>query len=90
MFSNVSFLKTDDLGTYSKAKKQSPMFNISNTAYIEFTRTPLGRLSGVVMKHKILMDQFNSLADILDSKRMPYWRKNHIKKPCDKRYVSPK
>lgn len=85
MFRNILFLKTDDLGTYSKAKKQSPTFDISNIAYIEFTRTPLGRLSGVVMKHNILMDQFNSLAEILDSKRMPHWKKSHIRKPYDKR-----
>lgn len=85
MFKNITFLKTDDLGTYSKAKKHAPTFDISNAAYIEFTRTPLGRLSGVVMKHNILMDQFNSLADILDSKRMPYWKKSHIRKPFDKK-----
>lgn len=85
MFKNITFLKTDDLGTYSKAKKQVPTFDISNIAYIEFTRTPLGRLSGVVMKHNILMDQFNSLSDILDSKKMPFWKKSHIRKPYDKK-----
>lgn len=85
MFKNISFLKTDDLGTYSKAKKQPSTFDISTIAYIEFTRTPLGRLSGVVMKHNILMDQFNSLAEILDSKKMPYWKKSHIWKSYDKK-----
>ncbi|CCK71744.1 Cmr2p KNAG_0H03290 [Huiozyma naganishii CBS 8797] len=85
LFRDISFLRTDDLGTYSKAKKQSPTFEVPNIAYIEFTRTPLGRLSGVVMKHNILIEQFNAMADILNSKKMPYWKKTNIRKPFNRR-----
>lgn len=53
---------------YSKAKKSVPTFDIPNVSYIEFTRTPLGRLSGVVMKHKVLAGQFDNMARILDSR----------------------
>lgn len=67
-FSKITFLKTDDLGTYSKAKKTVPTFDIPNVSYIEFTRTPLGRLSGVIMKHKVLAGQFDNMARILDSR----------------------
>ncbi|CCF60253.1 hypothetical protein KAFR_0J01890 [Kazachstania africana CBS 2517] len=80
-FSNVIFCKTDDLGTYSKAKKHAPTFDLSTIAYIEFTRTPLGRLSGVVMKHKVLNSQLSLLAKILNSRTMPHWKKNEIMKP---------
>lgn len=85
MFDNVTFLKTDDLGTYSKAKKHSTTFNIPNICYIEFTRTPLGRLSGVVMKNQTLIDQFETLARIIDSRAMPHWKKIEVMKPANKR-----
>ncbi|CCC68759.1 hypothetical protein NCAS_0B06750 [Naumovozyma castellii] len=84
-FQQITFLKTDDLGTYSKAKKSTPTFDIPNVSYIEFTRTPLGRLSGVVMKHKILINQFVILSDILDSRSMPHWKKKNIRRPFDKK-----
>lgn len=85
IFKNVSFIKTDDLGTYSKAKKKASAYELSDIAYIEFTRTPLGRLSGVVIKHNILMNQFARLADILDSRHTSNWKKSHIRKPFDKK-----
>lgn len=75
VFSSVKFIKTDDLGVYSKAKKKTPIFETPNVMYIEFTRTPLGRLSGVVMKHKVLMNQFGTFAKILNSRTMPHWKK---------------
>lgn len=85
IFKDVSFIKTDDLGTYSKAKKKASTYEISDIAYIEFTRTPLGRLSGVVIKHNILMSQFAKLADTLDSRHTTTWKKSHIRKPFDKK-----
>ncbi|CCD23444.1 Cmr2p NDAI_0B04100 [Naumovozyma dairenensis CBS 421] len=85
-FQQINFLKTDDLGTYSKAKKSSPVYDIPNISYIEFTRTPLGRLSGVVMKHKTLITQFQILSKIIDSRAMLHWKKkNHIMRPYDKK-----
>ncbi|KAL3239418.1 Cmr2p RNJ42_04461 [Nakaseomyces bracarensis] len=75
VFNNVKFIKTDDLGVYSKAKKKTPIFETPNIMYIEFTRTPLGRLSGVVMKHKVLMNQFGIFSRILNSRTMPHWKR---------------
>ncbi|CAB4254233.1 similar to Saccharomyces cerevisiae YOR093C Putative protein of unknown function [Maudiozyma barnettii] len=80
-FDTVTFLKTDDLGTYSKAKKGAPTFDTPYIAYIEFTRTPLGRLSGVMIKHETLLSQFKVLSEILDSRAMPDWKKVDIIKP---------
>lgn len=80
LFINLTFIKTNDLGTYNKAKKKVPTFDTANVSYIEFTRTPLGKLSGVVMRHKILMKQFGHLAKILDSRSTPAWKKGPIKK----------
>lgn len=79
-FSQISFIKTDNLGQYSKAKKAAPTFDTPHISYIEFTRTPLGRLSGVVMKHKVLFNQYNTFANILNSRAMPHWKKGNIKK----------
>lgn len=80
-FERVTFLKTDDLGTYSKAKKSAPTYDTPLIAYIEFTRTPLGRLSGVMIKHDTLLSQFKVLSEILDSRTMPDWKKVDIIKP---------
>lgn len=89
-FSQISFIKTDDLGQYSKAKKYLPTFDIPFISYIEFTRTPLGRLSGVVMKHKILFNQYNNFANILNSRAMPHWKKGDIRKAFKKKDPSEK
>ncbi|EDO16936.1 hypothetical protein Kpol_1020p45 [Vanderwaltozyma polyspora DSM 70294] len=83
-FSQLTFLKTSELGTYSKAKKNAPTFDIPDISYIEFTRTPLGRLSGVVMKHRALINQLKMLVKIMDSRSMPHWKKNSILIPYDK------
>ncbi|SCV14293.1 uncharacterized protein CGFF_01850 [Nakaseomyces glabratus] len=89
VFKSVKFLKTDDLGIYSKAKKSVPIFETPNIMYIEFTRTPLGRLSGVVMKHKVLMDQLSLLALILNSRVMPHWkRKNNVIVPLKQKSLN--
>lgn len=68
LFAKLTFLRTDDLGTYSKAKKATPTYDIPSVSYVEFTRTPLGRLSGVIMKHQILAGQFENMARIIDSR----------------------
>ncbi|AET40115.1 Cmr2p Ecym_5357 [Eremothecium cymbalariae DBVPG len=80
-FSRLTFVKTDDLGVYSRAKKASPVFSIPSVSYIEFSRTPLGKLSGVVMKHKVLWRQFENLTDILNSRAKSNWKKGSIKCP---------
>ncbi|AAS51149.2 ACL079Cp [Eremothecium gossypii ATCC 10895] len=80
-FSQLTFIKTDDLGTYAKAKRSTPAFDIPNVAYIEFTRTPLGKLSGVVMKHQVLTRQFENFTAILNSRSKKNWRKGDIRRP---------
>ncbi|XBW38649.1 hypothetical protein QEN19_004237 [Hanseniaspora menglaensis] len=62
---NLKFVKTTDIGTSSKNSK---VYQIPGISYIEFTRTPLGILSGVVMKYKTLEAQFSALAKIMDSR----------------------
>ncbi|CCE63643.1 hypothetical protein TPHA_0F01590 [Tetrapisispora phaffii CBS 4417] len=76
--SQVTFLKTTDLGTYNKAKKMTPTYDVSQISYIEFTRTPLGRLSGIVMKPRVINDQLTMLSKIIDSRAMPHWKKGEI------------
>ncbi|SCV05494.1 LANO_0H08724g1_1 [Lachancea nothofagi CBS 11611] len=78
--SQMTFVMTEDLGIYSKAKKNKPTFDIPNVSYIEFTRTPLGRLSGVVIKHKILTKQLETMASILNSRRQPHWTTGDVKR----------
>ncbi|AMD21548.1 HFL308Wp [Eremothecium sinecaudum] len=81
LFNNITFLKTEDLGMYTKAKKSAPTFDIPKVSYIEFTRTPLGKLSGIVMKHKVLGRQFENFADILNSRSNGAWKKGDVRRP---------
>ncbi|OBA26939.1 hypothetical protein HANVADRAFT_39493 [Hanseniaspora valbyensis NRRL Y-1626] len=67
-WANLKFIKTTDMGTSSKSKK---IYQAPSISYIEFTRTPLGILSGVIMRYKTLETQFSSLATILNSRVEP-------------------
>ncbi|SCU86619.1 LAME_0D06964g1_1 [Lachancea meyersii CBS 8951] len=78
--SQMTFISTEDLGVYSKAKKNKPLFEIPSVSYIEFTRTPLGRLSGVVIKHKMLSKQLETLANILNSRREKHWTTGDVRR----------
>lgn len=84
-FAKINFIKTDDLGVYSKAKSSAPKFDVPDVSYIEFTRTPLGRLSGVLMKHKILLNQFKTLSNVINSRAMSHWKKSNIVRPIHKK-----
>lgn len=84
-FAKVNFIKTDDLGVYSKAKSSAPKFDVPDVSYIEFTRTPLGRLSGVLMKHKILSNQCKILSNVINSRAMSHWKKSNIVRPLHKK-----
>ncbi|SCU88210.1 LADA_0E08834g1_1 [Lachancea dasiensis] len=76
----MTFITTENLGTFSKAKKNKPAFDLPSVSYIEFTRTPLGRLSGVVIKQKILSKQLETMASMLNSRRKPNWTTGDIKR----------
>ncbi|CEP62094.1 Cmr2p LALA0_S04e07646g [Lachancea lanzarotensis] len=80
VLSQMTYVVTEDLGVYSKAKKNKPTFDIPSVSYIEFTRTPLGRLSGVVIKHKILSKQLETLANILNSRRETHGNTGDIRR----------
>lgn len=67
-WAKLKFIKTTDMGTSSKSKK---IYQAPSISYIEFTRTPLGILSGVIMRYKTLETQFSSLATILNSRVEP-------------------
>ncbi|SCU94091.1 LAFA_0F19790g1_1 [Lachancea sp. 'fantastica'] len=84
VLSQMTYIATEDLGTYSKAKKNKPTFEIPSVSYIEFTRTPLGRLSGVVIKHKILSKQLETLANILNSRRETHGTTGDIRRSYKK------
>ncbi|KAL6932053.1 hypothetical protein ACO0OL_003527 [Hanseniaspora opuntiae] len=66
-WTNMKFLKTSELGTASKNKSKN-VLQVPSISYIEFTRTPLGLLSGVVMRYKTLESQFMTLSTILKSR----------------------
>lgn len=74
IFADMKFMKTDDLSPYTKAKKHNPSYEIPTVSYIEFTRTPLGRLSGVLMKHKAIQKQLQLLTEILNSRVQYHWK----------------
>lgn len=61
--------KTTDMGTYQPPKKTGPpAIKITDLAYIEHTKSSIGELRGVVLSHRTLMHQMNSLKSILKSK----------------------
>lgn len=64
---DMKFLKTSELGTATKNKHKN-ILQVPSISYIEFTRTPMGLLSGVVMRYKTLETQFMTLSEILKSR----------------------
>lgn len=89
-FMKINFLKTDDLGSYSRPKKLHVTYDVNKIAYIEFTKTPLGRLSGVVIKHDVLSKQLENALNILNSLRKSNWKKNDIMKSYNDKSSSPR
>ncbi|GME79496.1 unnamed protein product [[Candida] boidinii] len=61
--------KTTDMGAYQPPKKTGPpAIKTTDLAYIEYTKSSIGELRGVVLSHRTLMHQMNSLKSILKSK----------------------
>lgn len=64
----LEFWKTTDFGSYHPQKKQDlPILQIPDLAYIEFVKSADGELRGVAISHKTIMNQMNSLSNILSS-----------------------
>ncbi|GMG56449.1 unnamed protein product [Ambrosiozyma monospora] len=60
--------KTTDMGIYQPSRKADPpAIKVSDLAYIEYTRSSIGELRGVVISHKTIMNQMKSLTSILTS-----------------------
>lgn len=64
---NVEWWKTNEFGAYQAKRKEDavPPLQISDLAYIEFTRAPTGDLKGVVMSHRTIMHQMACLSAII-------------------------
>lgn len=64
----LEFWRTNDIGTFHLSKKHDlPILQVPDLAYIEFVKSPDGKLNGVAISHKTLMNQMHTLSDILSS-----------------------
>lgn len=63
----LEFWKTTDFGSYHPQKKDPPILQVPDLAYIEFVKSPDGELNGVAISHKTIMNQMNMLTSILSS-----------------------
>lgn len=63
----VEFWKTNEFGSYHPPKKNAelPALQVPDLAYIEFARSPLGELRGVVMSNRTILHQMNCLTAML-------------------------
>ncbi|EPX74705.1 AMP binding enzyme [Schizosaccharomyces octosporus yFS286] len=76
---NVEWWKTNEFGGFHFRKKGDlPPLQVPDLAYIEFSRSPLGELHGVVISHRTILHQMNcfaaslSTAPAYDSDKMDY------------------
>lgn len=76
----VEWWKTNEFGSYHPSKKQElPALQVPDLAYIEFQRSPLGELRGVVMSHRTILHQMTCLSAMLRSRSI-YEQKSEGKK----------
>ncbi|CAA93573.1 acetyl-CoA biosynthesis protein Cmr2 [Schizosaccharomyces pombe] len=62
---NVEWWKTNEFGGFHlKKKAEMPPLQVPDLAYIEFSRSPIGELHGVVISHRTILHQMNCLAAI--------------------------
>ncbi|ANB15845.1 hypothetical protein AWJ20_3489 [Sugiyamaella lignohabitans] len=67
---NVEWWKTNEFGLYHPPSKKAelPPLQVPDLAYIEFSRSPLGELRGVVMSHRTILHQMTCLTAMLQSR----------------------
>lgn len=67
---NVEWWKTNEFGSYHPPNKKAelPALQVPDLAYIEFVRSPLGELRGVVMSHRTILHQMTCLTAMLQSR----------------------
>ncbi|AOA64313.1 hypothetical protein KP2612_003721 [Komagataella phaffii] len=72
--------KSTDMGTYQQISKKndSPALQVPDLAYIEYSKSPTGELRGVVLSHRTIMHQMNSITSILSS--MPDYDSTSLKR----------
>lgn len=67
----VEWWKTNEFGSYHPPSKKAdpPALQVPDLAYIEFSRSPVGELRGVVLSHRTILHQMTCLAAMLNSKK---------------------
>ena len=64
----VEWWKTNDLGTFVHKKgSELPDIVVADLAYIEFSKSPVGEIRGVVISHKTILHQMACLQSIIES-----------------------
>lgn len=65
---SMNIWKTSDMGTYKPSKKDgdSPL-NVSDLAYIDYTKNTTGEYKGVVISHRTIINQMKMLDKILST-----------------------
>lgn len=68
---DIEWWKTNEFGSYHPPSKKSdpPALQVPDLAYIEFSRSPIGELRGVVLSHRTILHQMTCLSAILNSKK---------------------
>lgn len=69
----IEWWKTNEFGSYhpyhsSSKKTDPPALQVPDLAYIEFSRSPMGELRGVVLSHRTIIHQMTCLTAMLNSK----------------------
>lgn len=66
----VEWWKTNEFGSYHPPKNSElSALQVPDLAYIEFARSPLGELRGVVMSHRTILHQMTCLTAMLNSRK---------------------
>ena len=67
----IEWWKTNEFGSYHPPSKKAdpPALQVPDLAYIEFSRSPVGELRGVVLSHRTILHQMTCLTAMLNSKK---------------------
>ncbi|KAH3684527.1 hypothetical protein WICPIJ_004498 [Wickerhamomyces pijperi] len=88
----MDFWKTNVLGSFHQSRKdkknsQRPVLQLSDLAYIEFSKSPDGTLNGVCVSHKTLMNQMRTLTAVISSN--PNFNGASFERPIDNKGKTP-